>query len=628
MPHIFMKTDYRGAKSSEVPFAHDVLSNVWAFAHIEQEVINAENEIPTYEFTAPSTKATTQAQQVPVNLGDLSHKEKVVNLIKVDPYLDERSSWSRIVWGMRNEGCSEDFARAISKKSDKYSDEGFDNVWNSNGESKVTMGTLNYYARLSDEKEYIKLHTHKDAADAAAEWTQSDLAEKFDELQGDDVIYQNEMLYVYFEGQWRTDKKGFLLKRMFSQTLSTYFGNFPNGKTFYSKTLKTLQSSKPLDGCIDLLKSILASKLQKIEFDIGEDQFYNIQFKNGVYDLKENTFRARTKFDYVTRILDWNYKPLKSIPQSVMEEVELFTKKLQPEKEQRDLMLGFQKYCIVGDVASKLAKLNIGYSAHNGKTTIIQVHFVCFPIYTAKLDNRSFCQSFEKAHKQFLTVITEPIRMVYLEEMSAKKELDAERWKDFIDGELNVEILYGTSKTATHKAKINIATNWDLKFPNCNGVQTRTIVQHFDSKFRAVEEDDFEQHIYKKDLHFIEKFKDEDYKNAYFHLLLRYPNIPIIPQHNRNLFEGLMDEYDVFSNHLADFFEITGKDHDIVSKDYLETIFSEKKIKWDEILRQIKKREKDGLKYDKARRKNGKRGVVIGLKKRADAGSGDDSDSD
>ena len=445
---------------------------------------------------------------------------------------------------------------------------------------KYTIATLKYFARLSNAQTYIKMHTDKDAADAAAEWTQSELAEKFDELQGDDVIYQKEMLFVYFEGQWRTDKKGFILKRMFSQTLSSYFSNFPNGKTFYKKTLKTLQSSNPLDGCIDLLKGILASKLQSIEFDIGEDQFYNIQFKNGVYDLKDNTFRARTKFDYVTKILDWNYKPLENVSQTAVDEVEVFIRKLQPEQQQRDLMLGFQKYCIVGDVASKLAKLNIGYSAHNGKTTIIQVHFICFPIYTAKLDNRSFCQSFEKAHKQFLKVITEPIRMVYLEEMSAKKELDAERWKDFIDGELNVEILYGTSQTATHKAKINIATNWDLKFPNCNGVQTRTIVQHFNSKFRDVEEDDFETHTYKKDLHFIEKFQDEDYKNAYFHLLLTYPNIPVVPQQNRSLFESLMDEYDVFSNLLADYFEVTGREEDIVSKDCLETIFGEKRIKY------------------------------------------------
>ena len=78
--------------------------------------------------------------------------------------------------------------------------------------------------------------------------------------------------------------------------------------------------------------------------------------------------------------------------------------------------------------------------------------------------------------------------------------------------------------------------------------------------------------------------------------------------------DNMIDDYDVFSNHLADLFEITGNDNDRVSKDRLENLFHEKHIKWDEILREIKKLEKKGIKYEKGKRVHGKRGIVTGLK--------------
>ena len=60
----------------------------------------------------------------------------------------------------------------------------------------------------------------------------------------------------------------------------------------------------------------------------------------------------------------------------------------------------------------------------------------------------------------------------------------------------------------------------------------------------------------------------------------------------------------------------------------LENYFDIKRIKWDEILRQIKKREKDGLQYDRHKRIYGKRGVVSGLKKIPCVGSDNDTDDE
>lgn len=616
MPHIFMHTDYKGQHCAEIPFEHDVLSNVWAFAHIEQEIINDEEEIPTFQFTSKNIQATQATPNETMTNKDSTHKEKVVDLIKVVPYLDERASWSRIVWAMRNEGFSEEFARAISKKSHKYTDEGFENVWGSEGMNKITMGTLNYYARLSDDKEYIMLHTKNKPEEVNTDWTQMQLAKKFEELRGDDVVCQEKTLIVYFKEQWRIDRKGTLVKLMFSDTMSDYLKSFPNGVSVFSKALKVLQTSTPLNGCIDCLRCVVQHKLQEVCFDVGTEQYYNVHFRNGVYDLQTDEFRLRHKFDFVTKILDYDFVPKDKLPKAIVEDVNLLFRKLQPHQGQRDYLLSFHKYCLTGDTSKELANLYVGYTAANGKSTIINVHEKSFDVYTKKIDNRTFNVGFEKTHKQFFSIIYEPIRMVYMEEMSGKKEINAVLYNDFVDGtKLNVEILFGTTEEKPHQAKLVIPTNFDVQFPNNPGSKRRTGVVKFTSQFvDDLQEDDFEKHCYIRDQKFIDKFDDPLYKNAYFHLLVKQELNFSVPKENRENFDNMIDDYDVFSNHLADLFEITGNDNDRVSKDRLENLFHEKHIKWDEILREIKKLEKKGIKYEKGKRVHGKRGIVTGLK--------------
>ena len=51
-------------------------------------------------------------------------------------------------------------------------------------------------------------------------------------------------------------------------------------------------------------------------------------------------------------------------------------------------------------ILAQKGKMNIGYSASNGKSTELKIHDIVFPIYTTKLDKRTSNERFEKQHKQ------------------------------------------------------------------------------------------------------------------------------------------------------------------------------------------------------------------------------------
>jgi hypothetical protein len=89
--------------------------------------------------------------------------------------------------------------------------------------------------------------------------------------------------------------------------------------------------SNTLNNTYQLLLNKLSCVKCSIVFDVGTDNYYNIHFKNGVYDLKRG-FRSRLETDYVTKFLDYDYLPLTDISQKIQDDVLDFFKKVQPNK--------------------------------------------------------------------------------------------------------------------------------------------------------------------------------------------------------------------------------------------------------------------------------------------------------
>jgi hypothetical protein len=403
-----------------------------------------------------------------------------------------------------------------------------------------------------------------------------------------DIELNNILKYGY------DDKKIKLLKESHDEIL------------YYIKKIKTI---KFIGEILKQIETILSSDLKKVLFDLGDEQKYNIHFKNGVYDVKKKSFRQRCYNDYITQYLDYNYIEKDKISDNIHNFVYDFFTKIQPNEVERNFTLGYLAYCITGDTSKQIFKINIGYSASNGKSTEIKIHERTFPIYTSKLNKETFNKNNTKRHKYIHKCLHNPIRLVYIEELD-KTQLDGDFLKDWVDGnKICNEILYGTSEEKFIQAKLMTFSNKDLKVDGDEGIYRRGKVQFYESKFEDNIDDDINNNKYKKILNFEGYFDNEEYKNAYFHLLLKYIDKLDIPKSSADNFKDIVDENDYLKSAIEEYYEITKNVDDMMSKKAVEDLLNN--YNWAEILCKLKNM---GVKYSRCSRLDGERGILYGIK--------------
>ena len=587
-------------------------------------------------------------------------------------HVQDYHTWFQIMCAIRNSQCTVEDARALTARylhaSGQKETTRFDKLhheWNgSMAKSKATVGSIVHHARQCNPEALAKLKesTTKErkgneakkieymaqaGSSGAVERADDDkesylfdsedegatdlkLAQQFLKMEGHNLVYQQQVMHVYFESRWRVDHGCELLRNIYMRTMTNYLAelikNCQSSATIKkaSKCIHACQTPNKVNGMINAIKSELAGELHAVQFDVGADQHYNIQFANCVYDLKEKEARPRTEKDYVTQILDYDFIPRDNISDDIHDEVRRFFEKLQPDKDQRRFQLSYLAYCLTGNTSHQIMKMNIGYSASNGKSTELKVHRMCFPIYTTKLDKRTFNQNYTKAHKELIGLLHNPIRLAYIEELE-REMLDVDLLKDVIDGyELSVEVLYATKSLARHQTKLMTCSNKDPNITADEGVKRRTKVQLYESRFVDGADDNEETHVYRKQLGFEERFSDPAYKNAYLHLLLEHVDELYIPESAGQLFTQIAEENDTFRNTLEVQYEVTGNEDDRVSKAELTKHFKrDTNMKWPAILSNLKRL---GLKYIRDERiqyQNGigevvrDRGAIHGLKVRS-----------
>jgi len=413
------------------------------------------------------------------------------------------------------------------------------------------------------------------------------------------VIYKkgnqdkNDIIYLFYNDEWnKMTNKGRMVKNDMEEffvivfkVVFDYINEFKKvyikneeeitevkkkEKILFELNKKTLKSSMLQQIYEGLLNNLSAVK-SNIEFDIGKNNYYNIHFKNGVYEIKNKKFRSRLESDYVTETLEYDYIPKENISKDIQNSVLDFFKKIQPNEEQRKFTLSYLAYCITGNTKEQVFKMNIGHTASNGKSTELSIHSKCFSIYTEKMDNRVLQMNFEKRHKFISNLVTKPIRLIYFEEMPKGKKLDVEFIKDIVDGDkIDCEVLFGTKDKINIQSKLMSVSNHDFECDTDEGIIRRGRVQKYLSRF--VGEDDYyllndDLYIYKKDKDYNDKFDDDKYKNAYFHLLLEYIDEVYIPKENKDEFKKTAEEGDIILNNLLDEFVITKLQTDITTKE-------------------------------------------------------------
>ena len=615
---------------TEFNTSYDLLDNA--------KMLDVEMPMELYWKVAPHDKPKQKIKVVKKISGVIPSYDSVHNVIlhkiveNIDTkYIENRNDWKQIVWAMRNEGFSKDECVALSKKAENYTDEGFENVWNY--KSTAGVGTLKFYSRKSNEANYLLIHISENTYEELDIRDQK-LAELFATLIEGDIIFQNKNLYVYEDNEWIVDDCGsHSTKHMLVDVMGKYFklkvnsikqsmskldeddddmDKFKKQLKIYDKGFDCIYGVDKQNKIINALKTILKQHFKKpVIFDLGKEQYNNIQFNNGVFELDTMIFRKRTKLDYITKKLDWDYNP--DVSNNIYSFVEDYFKKIEPDLERREMILGYLRLSLTGNTSKQKMIMMIGYEASNGKSTLFKIMDIVFSIYVDSLDSETFSKHYQKKHKQLINLLENPIRFAYIEELDDTK-IDVKFYKALIDGgKQNCEVLFGTKTVAHIQAKIMTSSNAD---PNVNmdkGVKRRMILEYLTSEFREeFTEDDWENRHFKLIEGFENHFEDDEYKNALFQLLIKYPEFNV-PECVVRETEDKVGELYEFNNKFDMYYKITNDENDKVS---LKGLTDQLKLPRQKILSEVRKMGKGNVnvKYDKNKTKNGVRGVIVGIR--------------
>lgn len=548
------------------------------------------SEFLKYVGKKPKKTITTTTPTMKEEKNQLKKIERICDNISTT-LLTEYDSWLKIVWGMRNcDDISYEFAKKISQKAPNYTDEGFDKVYkNSKYGNQIKINTLYYYSKQSDSKKFFEICRDTDK-NAHKELSVIDIANRFIELVGDNIVCtMTDDLLIWTGKKWRLDKSGDLITNMIEDVMLEYYKGFrDNVRKQYDELsnksgnneeqLKELQSKySDFEDAIDMINSInqltaifrtVKRKAKTTEHDIKfnmlESQNYNLHFKNGVLNVMTGEFRKKDKYDYMTLALSWDYETDDSkIDKAITDEINTMFKKMDTEPEINKFIKEWLFYCLTGSTDEQILLVQLGEDASNGKSTLFSIMSICFEFYTYKLDSKVFDIGYAQAHKQFVNLITKPVRFAYIEELGAKQQ-DSQLLKDTTDGEINVNVMYENSSVVKTQAKLNVGSNGIPNIKTDNGVKRRMKIKECVSQFKGdVTEDDYEKRIFVRDESLKEKFYNDDYKNAFLRILLSHRTKKLkIPDALNKYTDEIQNECDPFKTALEEHFIITQDEGD------------------------------------------------------------------
>jgi phage/plasmid-associated DNA primase len=350
-------------------------------------------------------------------------------------------------------------------------------------------------------------------------------------------------------------------------------------------------------------------------------QTHTLQFRNGRYDLKEGTFSSRTKEDYVSITLDYDYTS--TVDEAKVKYLEEVIRRTCNDNEVCfNSMLKWLGYCITGEVCESKFMCHIGYTASNGKTTICKILEAVFPIYVASMRREAFSVTQNaNAHKDLAKLKDKPIRFVYVEEID-KDKLNIALIKDIAGGndKLENQVMHSTTTTLKVQMKLNLLSNKDLVFDTDEGMKRRGFMMVYKNKF--VSKDDLPRDkpgFYSTDPTLMAKLATLDFKLALLHILLPfskhyYDNGLKLDASFTSAYTSLCSDNDEMGDFLDTRVEITNNPEDRIGKDDFTDAYNlhmKKNLRFIHLLSHIKR---FNLEYNKGVRANGNRGCVVGVK--------------
>ena len=386
MPHIFMHTDYKGQHCAEIPFEHDVLSNVWAFAHIEQEIINDEEEIPTFQFTSITKKTTLNIAAPVVSTTSVAavefdpFKKAILDNINPDKYY-KYSEWSKYIWAIKFT-CGEqalEIAVAYSRALDNFvSEEDVQKTMDSATEARIGWGYLMNLSKLSNkEKHYSIVSEHSDFL-KDDDYSLAQVAMKL--LQTDVIRTPDNQFYIYKQPYWVLDQFSELRAEVCTKLRDFYYAMHRD----YAERLKNAESEDEMkliaskqEMILKLIKKVnsnhqskqiteqFAAYFTKVSIEFDTYKPYYFCFTNCAFDLRTNKQVTVEREHYITQTTGYDY--ISASPEQLAK-VKALMKQIFPKEDNLLCYVSIMRTCMIGLLFEKFVMAN--GSGGNGKGLI------------------------------------------------------------------------------------------------------------------------------------------------------------------------------------------------------------------------------------------------------------------
>jgi phage/plasmid-associated DNA primase len=370
-------------------------------------------------------------------------------------------------------------------------------------------------------------------------------------------------------------------KKFLTDELDKYVQMLKKWMRFYTDINKPCH----LSVLIKCLRPLLTDNnfVNQLDTNVGK-----LVFQNGIMDLKTGVFQCGFKStDYITKTIPYDYvKTDYSFLKSVLLKI------LNNNEEHLEYFLRIIGYALTGDAELEksiyfmIDKTENG-RGDNGKTFFFDILNDLMPNYVYKSKANLIDIKNTKIHKQL--AMLKGIRLLWLEELPAERDLNAELLKILGDGkQIENEVMFGTSETINVLFKLFALSNHIPKIdPKETAVYNRykqiSFLSHFDRTGTRVEED-FENLLFIADTNLSSNIKF-NYYNEVFNLIIDYANqyykngIPAIPKQFINDTKETQSANDVFSAWFNENCVIENGERVALKKLVYESGFKEKDVK-------------------------------------------------
>lgn len=463
-----------------------------------------ENHIKLISESILENKMDSLIDKLPVELNQKIlnyNNEEVAELLDILDLKrsEEYKSWSCIIAALKSQDLYDLAHKFSSRCFEKHSDIEFDKQYKS--AKNYSIGIIYNYAKQDNRDKYfqiIRKYKFKHLDFIIDDFESTDrIAKKIAPFLEDNLKYCNKKWYVCRDNIWEcqencydsiidTLSSGILnSKRKILEEIEKNLNNKEKVKFLEQQEQKLISKRNQYDNKakLSLVENYLQSMLKEENFHQKLDSTsYKIAFQNGIYDLYNFTFiECITPGDYISKTLPFNFDK-DEIQEEVCDKIQEDLDKLFTSDEERDYVLTFIAYAMLG-IPEKEQVFRYHYGrAGNGKSQLLNNLAEVFPIYFAKVDSNLFKKNHGKKHK-FLEHFQNN-RICYTEEVP-EGPLDPEVIKEICDGNfMNAELLYGTSIQYKINSKLIMNSNNLLNADRIDGgLERRLEIVKFKNRF-------------------------------------------------------------------------------------------------------------------------------------------------